>query len=299
MQAYLVRKNLIQKTERDVPHMFALHLRNELWKLFGKKRTYIGFVMFLIAQNVIALVFKYTHASRPIQRMLEAGGQIANEYISALTIATIMLVPVAAFLLPLYVALIGGDLMAKEAEDGTLRMILCRPVSRVRVVLVKWLAGVAFSIALVMALGVFGLLFSRAHFPWGGLFVWMPEQSIFSLFSPWLGLGRYVAGHLMLITEAVSIMCLAFMFSCFNVKPAAATILALSFVFVSFIMEHIPYFRDYQNWFFTHHLNLWQLVFAENIPWWRIAQSLSLLLGFNATFLTVGALAFHMRDIKS
>lgn len=279
--------------------MFLLQFRNELWKLFGKKRTYIGFVMFLLAQNVIALVFKYTHASRPMQRMLEAGGQIAEHYISALTIATIMLVPSAAFLLPLYVALIGGDLVAKEAEDGTLRMILCRPVSRVRLLMVKFLAGVVFSLLLVAALGVFGLAFSRMHFQWGSLFVWMPEQSIFSLFDPGTGLSRYLAGHLMLVSEAASIMCLAFMFSCFNIKPAAATILALSFVFVSFIMEHIPYFKEYQNWFFTHHLNLWQLVFAENIPWWRILQSLSLLAGFNATFLIIGVAAFQVRDIKS
>jgi len=279
--------------------MFLLQFRNELWKLFGKKRTYIGFVMFLLAQNVIALVFRYTHASRPMQRMLEAGGQVAEHYISALTIATIMLVPSAAFLLPLYVALIGGDLVAKEAEDGTLRMILCRPVSRVRLLMVKFLAGVVFSFLLVAALGVFGLAFSRMHFHWGGLFVWMPEQSIFSLFDPGTGLSRYLAGHLMLVSEAASIMCLAFMFSCFNIKPAAATILALSFVFVSFIMEHIPYFKDYQNWFFTHHLNLWQLVFAETVPWWRILQSLSLLAGFNATFMTIGVAAFQVRDIKS
>ena len=33
--------------------MFYLQLRNELWKLFAKKRTYIGFLMFLLAQNVI------------------------------------------------------------------------------------------------------------------------------------------------------------------------------------------------------------------------------------------------------
>ena len=28
--------------------LFYYQLRNELWKLFGKKRTYIGFVMFLL-----------------------------------------------------------------------------------------------------------------------------------------------------------------------------------------------------------------------------------------------------------
>ncbi len=279
--------------------MFLLQLRNELIKLFGKKRTYIGFAMFLLAQNLIALVFRFTHAPRPLQRMLESSGQVAAEYLSALTIATIMLVPLAAFLLPLYVALIGGDLVAKEAEDGTLRMILSRPIGRARLLAVKWVAGAIFSLALSLALGVFGLVFARLYFPWGGLFVWMPDQEILGVFPATDGLARYAAAHLMLVTEACSIMGLAFMFSCFNVKPAAATILALSLVFVSFILEHIPYFKEYENWFLTYHLNLWQLMFAERIPWWRLGQSLSLLVGFNVTFVAVGLAVFQTRDIKS
>jgi ABC-2 type transport system permease protein len=279
--------------------MFLLQLRNELWKLFGKKRTYIGFGMFLLAQNVIALVFKFTRASGPMQRMLESAGHLASEYVSALTVATIMLVPVAAFLLPLYVALVGGDLVAKEAEDGTLRMILARPISRARLLLIKWLAGAVFSLTLCVALGAFGLIFASLYFPWSGLFVWMPEQGIFSVFDAPPGLTRYLVAHGMLVTEAVSIMALAFMFSCFNVKPAAATILGLSFVFVSFILEHIPYFAEYRDWFFTYHLHLWQFSFADRIPWWRIGQSLSLLVGFNATFFVIGLGVFHARDIKT
>ena len=45
--------------------MFIRQLRNELWKLFGKKRTYIGFGMFLLAQNIVTMVFKFTSAARP------------------------------------------------------------------------------------------------------------------------------------------------------------------------------------------------------------------------------------------
>ncbi len=40
--------------------MFYHHLRNELWKLFGKKRTYIGFGAFLLAQNAMLLTFRFT-----------------------------------------------------------------------------------------------------------------------------------------------------------------------------------------------------------------------------------------------
>ena len=279
--------------------MFLLQLRNELIKLFGKKRTYIGFAMFLLAQNLIAVVFRFTHAMTPLRRMLESSSQEAAAYLSALTIATIMMMPLAAFLLPLYVALIGGDLVAKEAEDGTLRMILSRPIGRARLLAVKWVAGAIFALALSLALGVLGLVFARLYFPWGGLFVWMPEQEILGVFPAPAGLARYAAAHLMLVTEACSIMGLAFMFSCFNVKPAAATILALSLVFVSFILEHIPYFKEYENWFLTYHLNLWQLMFAERIPWWRVGQSLSLLVGFNVTFVAVGLAVFQTRDIKS
>jgi ABC-2 type transport system permease protein len=131
------------------------------------------------------------------------------------------------------------------------------------------------------------------------MFVFAPEQSIFSVFGSSEGLGRYAVAHVFLIAEAASIMCLAFMFSCFNIKPAAATILAMSVVLISFILQHIPYFRDYQNYIFTYHLNIWVFIFEDTIPWWRIGQSLSILLGFNVTFFLIGATAFHMRDIKS
>src|SRR6266496_3479714 len=181
------KKNVLQKTCAKKQHfsgstvkrttMFYLQLRNELWKLFAKKRTYIGFMMFLLAQNVIILLFRFTNGPRVnMVRTLEGNGYLAQEFISALTVATFMLLPIAYMLLPLYVSLVGGDLLAKEAEDGTLRMILSRPVSRARLLVLKWLAGAMFSFALVMALGMFGVVFASLWFPWKGLFVFIPGE---------------------------------------------------------------------------------------------------------------------------
>ncbi len=279
--------------------MFLLQLRNELWKLFGKKRTYIGFVMLLLAQNIFNLIFKYTGAFHVYQRTLEGNGYPAAQFLSALSIYSIMLIPLAALLLPLYVALMGGDLVAKEAEDGTLRMILSRPVSRLRLLVLKWTSGFLFSAGLVVVLGALGLGFARLYFPWGSLFFWNPELGIFSVFDGSAGLRHYIWANVFLITEAFTILSLAFMFSCFNIKPAAATILALSVLFVDLILQKMPYFRDYQNYFVTYHLSTWQYLFAEQIPWWRVGQSLSILAGLNVTFLLVGASAFQVRDIKS
>src|SRR5262249_54865859 len=134
--------------------MFFAQLHNELWKLFGKKRTYIGFGAFVVAQSAMLLVCKYTHWQQRFEELLSGNGYLASEYISALTVGLTMILPQMILLMPLYVTLVGGDLVAKEAEDGTLRMILSRPISRVRLLLVKWIAGIIFAAVLVVALGV-------------------------------------------------------------------------------------------------------------------------------------------------
>src|SRR5215475_13467370 len=154
--------------------MFYRHLTSELWKLFGKKRTYIGFGAFLIAQNVTLLFFRFSRWQQNFARNLEGNGYLVSEYISALTVALIMLLPQVILLMPLYAALVGGDLVAKEAEDGTLRMILSRPISRLRLLRSKWLAGVVFAALLVLILGFTALLFARIWFPWRSMFVFMP-----------------------------------------------------------------------------------------------------------------------------
>src|SRR5271155_1789201 len=104
--------------------MFGAQLKNELLKLAGKKRTYIGFGVFVAAQVAMLIMFKNTRWQNDFERLLGQNGYLASEYISALTVGLIMLLPQLSLLLPLYVTLIGGDLVAKEAEDGTLRMIL-------------------------------------------------------------------------------------------------------------------------------------------------------------------------------
>jgi len=278
--------------------MFLLQLRHELWKLFGKKRTYIGFGMFLLAQLVILLVFRFSRASRGMSDLLENNGYDFTDFLSPLTGAAFTNLWLAYLLLPLYGTLVGGDLVAKEAEDGTLRMILARPVSRLRLLGLKWVAGAVFSLTLTLMLGLSGLLLGLTCFPWGGLFVFIPGE-MFSVFPPLEGLGRFAAAHGLMAVKAVTVMGLAFFFGCFNVKPAAATILALSFIFLNFILMNIPWFADLKPWFLTHHLNLWQQLYVEPTPWGRVAESLSLLAGFNATFFVAGAAVFSVRDIKS
>lgn len=281
--------------------MFFAQLTNELWKLFGKKRTYIGFGAFVIAQSAMLILFKYTRWQSHFEELLKNNGYLASEYISALTVALIMVWPQVLLLMPLYVALVGGDLVAKEAEDGTLRMILSRPISRVRLLVVKWLGGIIFAAVLVLALGVIALITARVLFPWGGMFVFGQLQAsyAFGLFMPNQGLQLYALSHLFMVMNAITLLSIAFMFSCFNMKPAAATILALSYLFMNMVMQHIPFFESYQNWFITYHFEAWFLVFEKPTPWSQIFQSEVTLIAISATAFIIGAMGFQVRDIKS
>jgi len=278
--------------------MFYNHLRGELWKLFGKKRTYIGFGTFLLAQNAMLLLFHFTHWQEGMERNLAGNGYPAQDYVSALTVALIMLIPQIVMLMPLYIALVGGDLVAKEAEDGTLRMILCRPISRFQLLTAKWVAGMIFAAVLVLVLGATALGFARCWFPWKGMFVFAPGM-VFNALSASEGLKLYLCSHLFLTINASVILGIAFMFSCFNMKPAAATILALSFLFVNVVMEGIPFFENYRQWLLTHYFQVWLLVYSQPTPWERLGESLCVLLAFSLTSFLIGTAAFQARDIKS
>ncbi|MGZ4972012.1 MAG: ABC transporter permease [Limisphaerales bacterium] len=280
--------------------MFYHHLRAELWKLFAKKRTYIGFAMFLAAQMFIILWLRFRPSHRlELAHRLELMGYTPDQFITSLTISLIMIIPMAVLLLPLYATLIGGDLVAKEAEDGTLRMILSRPVSRLRLLTAKWLAGVIFSIVLTIALGAFGVGFASLFFPSGGLFFFLPPESLFSVFGPAEAWQRYAGAISMLIITTITMTGLAWMFSCFNIKPAAATILAISFLFLFRILQELDFFKELQPFMITYHFRIWLDMLREPIPWWKVGESISILFAYNVTFFVIGTGAFQTRDIKS
>ena len=80
--------------------MLFAQLNIELWKLVGKKRTYIGFGAFILAQTAMLMAFKFTRWQSDMERMLSGNGYIPMEFISALTVALVMLMPQIILLMP-------------------------------------------------------------------------------------------------------------------------------------------------------------------------------------------------------
>jgi ABC-2 type transport system permease protein len=270
-----------------------------MFKLAARKRSWIGFGAFFAVQTAILLMLQLPQAQRAVGRMLERNGYGFEDYYGGLTLAVII---GFTFLLlgALYIALVGGDIVAKEVEDGTMRMLLARPVSRLRVLATKWLACVSYTFLLTAFLALTALAVATIYRGYvGKLFVFIPEEGLFAVFDTAEGLVRYARAMGFLSFNIVTIASLAFMFSCFRMKPAAATILTLSVLFVDLVLRNIPYFKSYEMYFITYHIAAWARTFRDAVLWPGIIQSMAYLTGLNLTLFIVGTTGFGCRDLKN
>jgi ABC-2 type transport system permease protein len=280
--------------------MFLTHLKNELWKLFARKRSHIGFGAFLAVEGLILLLMQLPKPKKAVADLLGANGYSLADYYSGLTLGLLMLMFTIFLIGGLYLALVSGDVVAKEAEEGTLRMALCRPVSRFRLVLVKWIACAVYGAVLIAFIAATSLLAGVLYRGGlGNLFVFSPLERIFGVFDTGEGLLRFARAVLFLALGLQAVSTLGFAFSCFNMKPAAATILTLTVFFVDFVLRSIPYFQGIERCFLTWHTACWIRTFHDLVPWWDVAESLAYLGAFNLSLFLVGAAAFCTRDLKS
>ncbi len=280
--------------------MFRRQLHHELVKLFARKRTYIGFGAFVVLQVLILALLQLPKARQAFDKLLSSNGYLPEDYYAGLTLA-MLIIEFTIFLMgALYLALVGGDVVAKEIEDGTMRMVLSRPVSRLRLLQVKWLACALYTGVLMIFLGITslatGLIYQGRL---GQLFVYVPHEGLFGVFPTADGLARYAIAVVLLAVVLQIITALSFMFSCFKMKPAAATILTLTVMFTDFVLRNVPFFQSFQKYFITYHTSSWVRIYQDIIPWWTIGESLVYLAALGVTFWVVGAMAFCLRDFKS
>jgi ABC-2 type transport system permease protein len=199
----------------------------------------------------------------------------------------------------LYLALVAGDVVSKEVEEGTMRMMLCRPVSRLRILTVKYVACVIYTFALILFIGLTALGVGIARQGAGGLFAFDPFANLYALYEFRPGLLRYLGSLVLLSFSLLTMTSLGFALSCFKMKPAAATIVTLSVFFLDSILRNIPYFESLRHWFLTTHMATWINVFRPEIPIWRMVEDYGYLFGANVTFVVIGAVAFLQRDLKT
>ncbi len=277
-----------------------MQLEAELWKLFMRKRTYMGFAAFLVLECAFLTLFYVKGGDKFFKTLITRQGEGFDEYFSALTLGHFILRISMLLLGALFLALVTGDIVAKESEDGHMRMILARPISRLRLLALKFVASMFYSVLSVLLIAASTLTLGMVMRGWGGgMFVFAPELSLVNFFDWSTGLTRYAIGACILGASMSVVSAAGFFFSCMKIKPAAATIAALCYVLVDFIMNQSHMMDSYGYLLITRYMGTWMNTFADPVPLAQMARDLAVIGGVNLSLFVVGAAIFEARDLKS
>ena len=278
--------------------MIARQFCDEIRKLASRKRNWLGFGAFLGIELLMAALFQLPKVNGSFRLLIESRGQSFESYFSGLTLALLTMRTTVFFIGTIFLAMVAGEIVAKEVEDGAMRMLLCRPVRRIRLLALKFATISLFCVALVvfialLALGI-GLLYAGS-----GDFFAFGFQDHISAFHPFReGLIRYLSVIPLLSLSLLTVTSLGFMWSCFNVKPAAAIAATLGIFFTDLTFRAMPFFESVHTWCLTARMGAWMQVFQPQIPWGEIAEDYTILLALDGSFFVLGWLAFELRDLK-
>lgn len=279
---------------------FLRQLQGELKKLFARKRTYIGYGVFLVFEAILLTL--WVNVGREQFEELAQRNFIPVELLSSSLTAAYWIMGFSMFLLgSIYFALVAGDIVAKETEDGNLRMVLARPVSRFRILALKYCAVLIYTVTFVIFVGVTGYgMAVLAMGSGGGLFVWNPELYILAVYPDSdEALRRLLTGACFMGMSMCVVTSLGFFFSCLKIKPAAASVMALSVFFIDFVLQNIPFLANHKDMFITFRMANWVYLLQEQVPWERVIESYAILTGLNASLFVVGWMVFQSRDFKT
>jgi ABC-2 type transport system permease protein len=133
--------------------------RWEIAKLLAQKRTYLG-IGTAIAVPIIFVVVLVLQSGGPNDVPL---GRYIRD--TGLAVPFVVLFFMSIWGLPLITALVAGDIVASETHNGTLKTILTRSRERGEVFTAKTLATATYTLALVFAMGLVGLI--AGSIAWG------------------------------------------------------------------------------------------------------------------------------------
>ena len=183
----------------------------ELYKIFSKGRTYIGFgAIFLIilfiqlgiyveGQNVFDFI------TQQLGQTFEFEGNVINGYLISYIVLNTLWIHV-----PILVALVTGDLISGEANKGTFRLLLTRPISRTKLLIAKFLAGWTYLLLLIIFMSAVGMGIGLLIFGKGDLMVFRESINFFAADElPW----RFVSAYLFGMLSMTVVASLAFMLS--------------------------------------------------------------------------------------
>ena len=137
---------------------------SELSVLFRRRRTWAMLFTISLIPIFLAIAVKLSGSTLPPGEGPPFLDRVSQNGMFVGFTAMILAIPL---FLPLTIGVVAGDTIAGEANTGTLRYLLIAPVSRARLLVVKFFGAAAFAIAATFTLMVTGIIIGAILFPVG------------------------------------------------------------------------------------------------------------------------------------
>ena len=264
-------------------------LRNELKTLFRRRRT-IALLVVLAALPVLITV-----ALKLANRPPEPGhgppflDQVTNNGFFAALTGLAVVIP---FFLPLAIAVISGDTIAGEANGGTLRYVLTRPVSRTKLLAVKYASTLVFAVTATLVVAAAGLISGSFFFG---------THDVVTLSGTQLSLGtactRAALAALVVATSMAGLAAIGLFVSTLTEQPVGAMAAVVGVAIVSQILDSIPQLRSIHTALFSHYWGNFTDLFRVPVTYSAIDKGLLLQLAWIAIFTSAAWARLTSKDV--
>jgi len=277
----------------------------ELRKLVAQRRTLIG----LVAAALIPAAFAVGLAVNPA-KPTQGGAQLDPENVLALAYNSsgLILPFIALFfsslvLLPLLAGLVAGDIVAAEDANQTLKTVLTRSTSRLRLLAAKAGATATYVLTLLVIFGtsgvVIGAVAAGAHpVTLGGV----PLGAGLVLTAPTIGvtdiLGRLGLVLLVYAGPLLAVSAWGFLLSAVTRNSAASIVGMLVFSFANQIIGFLPSIPEsVTKWLLTDQFTAWQAALGTQIDFSALWRAVGVSVLYAVPPLVVSAWWFVRRDV--
>ena len=279
--------------------MFIRLIGNEVIKIFGKKRSLLGFVALAVLMPLIIWGFSKgaTGIERDITRQLGDSfiivGSILNGFLVTYITMNFLWVHI-----PFLLMLVAGDVVAGEGASGTFRILLTRRVSRIKILIAKLIATYFYTIILITFFVIMSLGLGSLWLGIGDLVVFDKGILILSQEMVW---ARFALAFLFASFVMIVVVTLCFMFSSMVNNGIGPIIGAMAIIIIGLAIATIPIdvFETISPYIFTSYFDIWQKAFFDPIPWADIGKDVMVLSAYTAVFIIISIVHFIRKDIST
>jgi ABC-2 type transport system permease protein len=270
-------------------------IRVELVKLARRPRTWVAILLLNLLPTLVCVLLAWTRiAPRPGQGPAFLSAVIANGSLFAIAALAIVL----PLFLPIAVAVVAGDAVAGEAQAGTLRYLLARPVGRTRLLVAKLVAVIVF--VLVAVLTVTGVGFVVGHLLLGDAPLSQAMVSISGTLLTPSQVGWRTGVAILLVTfSMLGVAAMALFLSTLVDSPLSATLGAVAFLIGSSLLLTVDAARPLQPYLPTRYWLAFVDLYRDPILWSNVERGVALQGVYVLVLLLAAWANFTTRDITS